>query len=66
MNGYVQDYVQDERYASGAGSAGAVPLSFALGLATCMGAEVAQYLSSGLAVNTYMYARSRHPCRSRS
>jgi hypothetical protein len=31
-----------------------------------MGAEVARYLPPGLAVNTSMYARARHPCRSRS
>ena len=29
-------------------------------------AKVARYLSSGLAVNTSMYALARHPCRSRS
>ena len=33
---------------------GAVPPSFAQSLSTCMGAEVAQYLISGLAV--------KHPC----
>jgi hypothetical protein len=78
MNGYVQD----ERYTAGAGRAGAVPLSLArrltqgcagavpLSLAqslfVCMGVEVVRYLTSGLAVNTSMYARARHPCRSRS
>ena len=41
-------------------------VNFAQSLSICMGAEVARYLSSGLAVNTSMYARSRHPCRSRS
>jgi hypothetical protein len=41
-------------------------VSFAQRISTCMGAEVAQYLSSGLAVNTSMYALARHPCRSRS
>ena len=35
-------------------------------LATCMGAEVARYLSSGLATSTSVWARARHPCRSRS
>ena len=59
-------YVQDERYAAGAGSAGVASLRFAQRFSICMGAEVARYLSSGLAVNTSMYARSRHPCRSRS
>jgi len=34
------------------GCAGAVPLSFARRIYTCMGAEVAQYLSSGLATST--------------
>ena len=32
----------------------------------CMGAEVARYLSSGLATSTSLWARARHPCRSRS
>ena len=41
-------------------------VNFAQRISTCMGAEVAQYLSSGLAVNTSMYALARHPCRSRS
>ena len=36
------------------GCAGAVPSRFAQSFATCMGAEVAQYLTSGLAV--------KHPC----
>ena len=48
------------------GCAGMACVSFAQSLSTCMGAEVARYLSYGLAVNTSMYARSRHPCRSRS
>ena len=31
-----------------------------------MGAEVARYLSYGLATSTSVWARARHPCRSRS
>jgi len=66
MNGYVQD----KRYTAGAGMRttagmqeveprrsscrGAVPLSFAQRFLISMGAEVAQYLTSGLAV--------KHPC----
>ena len=46
--------------------AGAARVSFAQSLATYMGAEVARYLSSGLATSTSLWARSRHPCRSRS
>ena len=49
-----RDYVQDERYAAGAGSAGAACIKFALSLSICMGAEVAQYLTSGHAL--------KHPC----
>ena len=41
-------------------------VSFALSLATCMDAEVAKYLTSGLATSTSLWARARHPCRSRS
>jgi hypothetical protein len=76
MNGYVQDKVRPgtgregalgyERYTAGAGRARAVPVSFAHCISTCMGAEVARYLSSGLAVNISLYALARHPCRSRS
>ena len=93
------NYVQDERYAAGAGSAGAACVrlaqcrmcgtivsvmfrmngmpraqgcagaacfSFAHCFGFCMGAEVARYLSSGLATSTSVWARARHPCRSRS
>ena len=38
------------------GSAGASCISFALSLTTCMGAKVAQYLTSGLATRTSMSA----------
>ena len=48
------------------GCAGAACVSFAQILATCVGAEVARYLSSGLATSTSVWARARHPCRSRS
>ena len=48
------------------GSAGAACISFTQSLSTCMGAEVARYLSSGLATSTSLWARARHPCRSRS
>jgi len=34
--------------------AGAVPLNLAQGHITCLGAEVVQYLTAGLAVNTSM------------
>ena len=63
MNGYVQDerYIAIEHM-----DVRRDCVNFAQRFLTCMGAEVAQYLSSGLAVNTSMYARARHPCRSRS
>ena len=48
------------------GCAGAACVNFAQSLSICMGAEVARYLSSGLATSTSLWARSRHPCRSRS
>ena len=48
------------------GCAGAACFSFAHCFGFCMGAEVARYLSSGLATSTSVWARARHPCRSRS
>ena len=41
-------------------------VSFVQRISICMGAEVARYLSSGLATSTSLWARARHPCRSRS
>ena len=54
-------YVQDERYAEGAGSAGAACVSFAQCLFISMAAKVVQCLISGHAVNPSMGARSRLP-----
>ena len=53
------NYVQDERYAAGAGSAGAACISFAQHFSICMGAKGVQCLVSGHAVNPSMGARSR-------
>ena len=58
-------YVQDERYIAHM-DVRRDCVNFAQSFSTCMGAEVARYLSSGLATSTSLWARSRHPCRSRS
>ena len=53
-------YVQDERYAAGAGSAGAACVGYAQSLVVSMAAKVVQCLISGHAVNPSMGARTRH------